>query len=218
MEKVQGVSLYDTWDIMGYIVKKELTRTVANWVDQISRLKFDKIGSLYCRQRAGQMEFYMGPTLHDRLYKGDRLLYDVPRGPFDPLRAYFDAVLESTERHMNDPRHSTRHEFEAAMQAEALSDSDDGSSDSSKQGGQKSEEEIQAQADDKDRRHERRYGLTKDDIDWLPDELRTYRALLPKLCPLLSTSEQMTAMLMHPDISTTNMLVNESGAPVALID
>lgn len=218
MEKVKGVSLYDTWDTMGYTTKQELTRTVANWVDQFSRLKFDKIGSLYCRQRAGQMEFYMGYTLHSRLYEGDRLLYDVPRGPFESLRTYFDAVLESTERHFNDPKHSARHELEDAMHAEASSSSNDGSSDGSHEAGQKSEEEILAQADNKDRRSERRFGVTKNDLEWLPDELRTYRDLLPKMCPLHPTSEPMTTMLMHPDISTANIFVNESGAPVALID
>lgn len=218
MEKVKGVSLHDTWDTLGYSMKQGLARTIANWVDQISRLKFDKIGSLYCRQRAGQMEFYMGSTLHGRLYEGDRLLYDVPRGPFESLHTYFDAVLESTERHFNDPKHSARHELEAAMHAEASSSSDDGSTDSSQEAGQKSEEEILAQADNKDRRSERRYGITKNDLEWLPDELRTYRQLLPKLSPLLSTSEPMTTMLMHPDLSTTNIFVNESGAPVALID
>lgn len=218
MEKVKGVALYDTWDTMGYTTKQELTRTVASWVDQFSRLEFNKIGSLYCRQRAGQMEFYMGYTLHSRLYEGDKLLYDVPRGPFESLRTYLDAVLESTERHFNDPKHSARHELEDVMHAEASSISDDGSSDGSQEAGQKSEEEILAQADNKDRRSERRFGVTKNDLEWLPDELRTYRDLLPKMCPLHSTSEPMTTMLMHPDISTANILVNESGAPVALID
>lgn len=215
MEKVKSVSLYDTWDTMGYTTKQELTKTVAGWVDQFSRLKFDKIGSLYCRQRAGQMEFYMGFTLHSRLYEGDRLLYDVPRGPFESLRTYFDAVLELTERHFNDPKHSARHELEDAMHAEASSSSDD---DSSQEADQQSEEEMLAQADKKDRRSERRFGIKKNDLEWLPDELRTYRVLLPKLCPVLSTSEPMTTKLMHPDISTANIFVDEAGAPVALID
>ena len=218
MEKVKGIPLDDTWDTMAYSTKKVVAKTVANWVNQISRHKFDRIGSLYCRQRADQMEFYMGPTLQSQLYEGDRLLYDIHRGPFDSIQSYFDAVLESTERHMNDPKHSARHKLEVATHDGASSVSDDDSSDSSEQGEGRSEEDILFQADDKDRRNERWYGVTKGDLDMLPDELRTYRELLPKLCPLFSPPEPMTTMLMHPDLSTPNIFVNESGAPVALID
>ena len=218
VEKVKGISLWDTWDTMGYSTKKVIAKTVANWVNQISRHKFDKIGSLYCRQRAGQLEFYMGPTLHNRLYEGDRLLYDIPRGPFESIQSYFDAVLESTERHLNDPKHSARHKLEAAMHDGASQDSDDESSDGSEQGEGRSEEDILLQADERDRRNERRYGVTMRDLDILPEELRTYRDLLPKICPLLYPPEPMTTMLMHPDLSTPNIFVNESGAPAAVID
>ncbi len=221
MEKVKGISLHDTWDTMGYSTKQELIRIIASWMDQLSRLKFNKIGSLYCRQKAGQMEFYLGPTLHHRLYEGDRLLHDIPRGPFESLHAYYDAVLDSTERYVNDPRHSARHKLEAEMHDEESSASDDESSDSSQQDVQKSEEEILAKlakADKEDRRNEHYFGVTDVDLDWLPDELRIYRDLLPKLCPLSPTLEPMITMLTHPDLSSPNIFVNESGAPVALID
>ena len=218
MEKVKGISLYDTWDTLEYSTKKELAKTAANWVNQISKHKFDKIGSLYFRQTASQMQFYMGPTLQSRLYEGDRLLYDVPRGPFNSLCDYFDAVIESTERHMNDPKHLVRHKLEAAKHDESSPVSDDDSSDDSEHDVGRSEEDILIQADERDRRNERRYGVTKGDLDWLPEELRTYRDLLPRLCPLLPDSKLFTTMLMHPDISTTNMFVDESGAAVALID
>ncbi|KAL9067124.1 MAG: hypothetical protein Q9161_007116 [Pseudevernia consocians] len=218
MEKVEGISLYDVWDTMGYSTKQELTRTVANWMDQLSRLKFNKMGSLYCRLTARQMEFYMGPTLHSRLYEGDRLLHDIPRGPFESLHAFCDAVLDSTERHINDPRHSARHVLEATMSDEEPSGSEDESSNSCLQDGQKSEEEILAQADEEDRRNERDYGVTDVDLSWLPEELRTYRGLLTKLCSSLPTSETMITRLTHPDLSTPNIFVNESGVPVALID
>lgn len=216
MEKVKGVSLYDVWDTMGYNTKQELTKVVAKWMDQLSRLKFNTTGSLYCRLRAHQMEFYMGPTLHSRLYEGDRLLHDIRRGPFESLHALYDAVLDATERHINDPRHSARLALEAAMSDEEPSSSEDGSSDNPQQAGQKSEEEILDEADEEDRRNERHYGVTEVDLSWLPEELRTYRNLLPKLCP--STPEPMITMLTHPDLSTPNIFVNESGAPVALID
>ena len=218
MEKVKGISLYDAWDTMGYSTKQDLARTIAAWMDQLSRLKFDQIGSLYCRLRAGQMEFYMGPTLHSRLYEGDRLLHDVPRGPFESLHALCDAVLDSTERHINDLRHGARHALEKAMPYEDMSSSEDGSSSGSEQDGQKSEEEILAQADEEDRRNERDYGVTEVDLLWIPEELRIYRDLLPKLCPFPPIPEPMVTMLTHPDLSTPNIFVDHSGAPVALID
>ena len=164
------------------------------------------------------MEFYMGHTLHSRLYEGDRLLHDTPRGPFESLNALCDAVLDSTERHINDLRHSARHALETGMPDEESSSSEDGSSDSPQQDGQKSEEEFLAQADEEDRRNERDYGVTEVDLSWLPGELQTYRDLLPTLCLFPPTSEPMITMLTHPDLSTPNIFVNESGAPVALID
>ena len=218
MEKIQGVSLYEVWDTIGYSTKQELTKTVANWMDQLSRFEFNKIGSLYCRLSARQMEFYMGPTLHSRLYEGDRLLHGNPRGPFESLHALYDAVLESTERHVSDPRHSARHAQEATMLEEGASDSEDESSISSGQAGYKSEEQILAQADEEDRRNERHYGVTDVDLSWLPEELGIYRDLLSKLCLVPPASETMTTMLTHPDLSTPNIFVNESGALVALID
>ena len=218
MEKVQGKMLYESWDTMEYQAKEKLTKTVAKWMDQLSRHEFSKIGSLYCRQRAGRMEFYMGPALHSRLYEGDRLLQDVFRGPFDSLQAFYDAILDSTERHVNDPRHSARHERDAALREKGLPLSEDDLSDESEHGAQKSEKEILAHADDKDRRNERQGGVQEMDLEWLPDELAIFRELLPKLCPLPSASEPMTTVLTHPDLSSPNIFVDDSGAPVALID
>lgn len=218
MEKVKGVSLYHVWDTMGYSTKQELTRTIAYWMDQLSRLRFNKIGSLYCRPRACQMEFYMGPTLHSRLHEGDRLLHDIHRGPFESLHAFYDAVLDLTARHINDPEHSARHALRAAMPDEEPSSSEDESSDSPRQKCQKSEEEILAQAEEEDRRNERHYDITEDDLLWLPEGLQTYRDLLPRLCACPPTSDPMTTMLTHPDLSTLNIFVNESGALVTLID
>lgn len=215
MEKVNGTMLWNVWDTMDYSTKQELNRVVANWMDQLSRLKFNQIGSLYSRISTCQMEFYMGPTIHRRLYEGDRLLQDIPRGPFRSFHALCDAILDSTERHVNDPRHSARHALEAAMPP---SSSEDRASDCSQQEGQKSEEKILVQADEFDRLNERDYGVSKVDLSWLGDVLRTYRHLLPKLCPIPPTSEPMSTMLTHPDLSTPNIFVNESGAPVALID
>lgn len=219
MEKVNGVSLDDAWDTMGYNTKQKLTRTIADSMDQISRLEFHKIGSLYCRPRDCQTDFYLGPTLHSRLYEGDRLLHDIDRGPFESLHALCDAVLDSTQRHITDPKHGARHALEAATPDEDSSSlEEDESSDASLQDGQKSEEEILARANEEDRRNERDYGVTEVDLSWLPEELRIYRELLSKLCPLPPKSEPMITILTHPDLSTPNIFVDESGAPVALID
>ncbi|KAF2140778.1 uncharacterized protein K452DRAFT_273585, partial [Aplosporella prunicola CBS 121167] len=47
MEKVQGTTYADAQSKMTFEAKVELHKTVADWVDQLSRIQFDTMGSLY---------------------------------------------------------------------------------------------------------------------------------------------------------------------------
>lgn len=82
MEKVQGTPLNDVWHTMEFDAKQCLTRKIASWMAELSQITFSKIGSIFMRYRQSQMEFYIGPTIHERLFEGDRRLCEIDRGPF----------------------------------------------------------------------------------------------------------------------------------------
>lgn len=48
MEKIEGRSFREFENFLTFESKRQLARTVADWLDQLSRLTFDEIWSLYC--------------------------------------------------------------------------------------------------------------------------------------------------------------------------
>lgn len=221
MEKVQGTPLYNVWDTMEFDAKQALTRKIASWMAELSRFKFSKIGSIFMRYRQLQMEFYIGPTIHERLFEHDRIWHKIDRGPFQSVQALYDAILELAERHYNDPRHTARHTLEDSMTRESDAHEELSIPDVTRDTHQlraDTEEAILAQADAEDQANERLYGVSKHTLSFLPEDLRNYRTLLPQLCALLPASDSLVTMLTHPDLSQPNIFVDEAGVPVALID
>ncbi|MCJ1456985.1 Phosphotransferase enzyme [Mycoblastus sanguinarius] len=225
MEKVKGRVLEEVWDSLGYKAKENITIQVAGWADELSRSRFNKIGSIYMRHTPTQLEFYLGPLMDYRLYEGDRLLHEVYRGPFESLQALYTSVLKVTEWHVNDPRHKSRHEMQDAFldgsKVQPLGNKPDrGLMDTSANESLQphNTEEMLAPAERVDRDSERRWGVSKSDLSWLPEDLKIYRLLLPHLCPLPHAPEIKSTMLSHPDLSMFNLFVDDSGSLVTLID
>ena len=221
MEKVQGMPLNNAWDTMEFDTKQNLTRKIASWMAELSRLKFNEIGSIFMRHRQSQTEFYVGPCIHERLFDGDRLLHEIDRGPFQSVQALYDAVLDLTERHYNDPRHKARHALKDPMSKDPDRHEEPSSPNVSRHTHQlrpDSEEAILARADAEDHENEEECRLPEHMLSQLPEELRSYRTMLPKFCASLSASEPLTTTLMHPDLLETNIFVSNDGVPVALID
>jgi hypothetical protein len=71
--------------------------------DQLARYAFNKIGSIYMRDNGSMLQFYIGLSIHCRLYEGDRLSQLIHHGPFDSLQAFCDSLLEVTEGFASDP-------------------------------------------------------------------------------------------------------------------
>lgn len=219
MEKVQGTPLHDVWDTMKFDAKHALTRKVASWMAELSRFEFSKIGSIFMRSRQHQLEFYIGPTIHERLFEHDRISHQIYRGPFQSVQALYDAILELAERHYNDPRHTARHALEDSMTRESDMDAQPSTRDLTRHHLRAdTEEAILAQADAEDQENERLYGVSKRTLSSLPECLRNYRALLSQLCALLPASDSLVTMLTHSDLSQSNILVDSAGVPIALID
>ncbi len=124
MEKVQGTPLKDVWDTMEFDTKQRLVRDIAGWMTELSRFKFNKIGSIFMRYRQRHIDFYVGPMIHELLFEGDRLLHEVDRGLFRSVQALYNVILDLTERHVNDPRRRVRHALEDTRSGESELDED----------------------------------------------------------------------------------------------
>lgn len=129
MEKFHGTPLNDVWDTMEFDTKQDLVRRIASWMAELSRFKFSKIGSIFMRYRQRYIDFYIGPTIHERLFEGDRLLHEFVRGPFRSVQALYNVILDLTERQVNDPRHRARHALEDVKPGEPELDEDPSSAD-----------------------------------------------------------------------------------------
>ena len=229
MEKVNGRPLSKIWDALKYNTKVDLTKQVAGWADQLSRHRFNKICSLYMGGDNRNSDFYIEPPIHTRLYEGDRLSQQVNRGPFESLQAFYDAILDLTQRQ---PKHKMRAALKEKVSKHVCTDVEGEKvyhairmhmnrlelKDGLPQNSQSVEETTLAQADEDDHRDEWRWGIGKSHLGFLPDDLFFYRDLLPKRCPLPPVSEPLTTMLSHPDMSMDNIFVDDAGKLVTLIN
>ena len=221
MEKVQGTPLTDAWDTMDFDSKQGLTRTIASWMAELSQLNYSKIGSIFMRYQECQMEFYIGPAIHERLFVGDLLLHEIDRGPFQSVQALYDAILDIKEKYVNDPRHGACHALRDSMSKKIDKHQEPSGPDmtcDTQQPTADSEEVILARADSEDQENQMDCGIPKGILSWPPENLSNYRIMLPTLCAMLPTSGPLTTMLTHPDMSQANILVKKLGVPVALID
>ena len=221
VEKIQGTPLNAVWDTMGFDTKQAVIGKLASWMAELSQFKFRKIGSIFMRYQQNQMEFYIGPTMHERLFVGDRLLYEVDRGPFQSVQALYASILDTAGRYFNDLRHRAGHAQEVPMSKDSdvhETLSSPGVARDTQQRRPNSEEAILAQADAEDQGNEGANGFLKHTLSRLPEKVRRYRILLPKLCAFLPASEPLTTMLTHPDLIPPNIFVDNNSVPVALID
>lgn len=221
MEKVQGTPLSKVWDNMKFDSKQSVIRKLASWMAELSRFEFSEIGSIFMRYRQSQMEFYIGPAIHERLFEGDRLLHQIDRGPFQSIQDLYNAVLDLKERQFNNPILRVRHALKSSMSKESDIHGKFPGRDISPYTHQlrpDSEEAIMARADAEDQENEEASSFSEKIISRNREELCRYRILLPKLCALLPASETLTTMLTHPDLLPPNIFVDNAGVPIALID
>ncbi|KAK0609787.1 hypothetical protein DIS24_g12263 [Lasiodiplodia hormozganensis] len=125
MEKIQGQTLCDAKETMSFESKVELHKTVADWVDQLSRITFDKMGSIYhdwSKPLSDISSYKVGPMVYDDFNYDMRLDFPIKRGPFSSIHAFYRARLDFNLAEALDPRMkkraeywSPRHEVDAAF-------------------------------------------------------------------------------------------------------
>ncbi|KAF2462064.1 hypothetical protein BDY21DRAFT_418047 [Lineolata rhizophorae] len=199
LEKIEGTSYAKKEPEMSYEARKALHLQVADWVDQISRLRFSHIGCLYRNWDPNSpeyLQFFLGPAVHgDFIYKR-RLGYPVHRGPFNNVVDYYRSHIDLTLAEMLDEE--TRKEIKM---------------DEKRLAGLKENPPPDFNIDDYDAFTE--YDAEK--LRLLPDYCLKLNSLLPHIHSHGALKELSTS-LSHWDLSRRNIIVNDEGRAVALID
>lgn len=226
MEKVGGRELHEVWSDWDYDAKLRLSETVALWTSQLLHITSDNIGSVYMRSVGEQEEFYVGQSVHC-LFSGDRRLwYDIPRGPFDNLEEFFSSrlafrirdTLDNLERVLQ--RAPEPIADYTGLPSPPISDTSmDQDSEDLDQPIQIAEEALYEQADRDDAEYYNWQEHTAEDLQQRVRRMKALRRALPKLCRRAAEEmPQFSTVLTHPDISISNIFIDDSGKPTALID
>lgn len=199
MEKINGKPMYEYWEKMDYDSKVRFTNRVAEWNTQLANVVSKKIGAIYLRYTATDLQFYVGRCVDSLLTQENRLSYDVFRGPFETPADFFASVLAVTAQDVNDLRRKNRaglmrdarYQFLDRMWTMKKPIDDD---------------EI------KDWQEKR-----EKDLDVLSNTIETLQERLPALCKLLLVTDS-SSRLSHHDLSLSNVLADKNGMPITLLD
>jgi len=226
MEKVDGRELHRVWFDWDYDEKLRLSETVALWTSQLLQITSDNIGSVYMRSVGEEEEFYVGRSVHC-LFSGDRRLwYDIPRGPFDNLEEFFSArlaffirdTLDYLETVLQEGPKSVAKRNGLPSPPRSASSMDQDSEDPNHRP-QTAEEALYEQADRDDAEYYNWQELTAEDLQQRISRMEALRQALPKLCERAAEEmPQLSTALTHPDISISNIFIDDCGKPTALID
>ena len=133
MEKIPGVPYREVVDKLSLDEKLRISRSIAEWVDQLSQYRFDVIGSFsFAPGQRNKVELgwpvlqhFMGDWRHD---------YQHERGPFHDLHSFTRAFIDCIGSEMFDPRQRLRAVIDAMRKeicklSASLDDDDDGACD-----------------------------------------------------------------------------------------
>ena len=205
MEKLPGERANTHWVDIGNENHTKITRQLATWQDQLSRIVSNQIGGAYLLWTAETMEVFIGPCVNST-FTGDRaILYNVPHGPFNSLIDYYDAILQINQHELMDPVNLLLSEDYSLLSPE-----------------QKAElglieakrEHILSSQLHKDNLENRREGPQ---AWWEPLRLPAVDALRASL-PNFVDDEPICTRLRHSDVSTCNFLIDSDGNITALLD
>lgn len=195
MEKINGRSYRDVEDDLHFDAKVKVHRQAAEWTDELSRLNFDSIGRLYHdwkRPLTDKDSYKVGPLCTSEFNSDLRLDYNVNRGPYRSLESLYHAHLNIHLSEVHDPRHRQRVEaWNEQEEREAA--------------GEKIEEEVT----------ETQHSL--ESLERIPQLCFLLQSILPTALEGKKLGPGSTT-LHHFDISKNNILVDDAGNPLALID
>ena len=206
MEKMGGEPLIRRWLDLDNATHMQITQQVANWQNELSRMTDTLIGGLYLRWTTTHLEFFIGRTVESSFYWNRRHTYDVPRGPFRCINEYYEAFLDVLLKEMFDPVYLLLNRGKLAPEQEEaleLLKSD--------------KEAILSGLDENERKDARSSGPQ---LHWDDTSLPAVRALRNAIPTINfpSPDDDPTTLLLHDDISASNLLVDAHGNITALLD
>ena len=222
MEKIAGKPISDFWDIYSHekddldmATKLQLARTVAEWVHQLSKLRFDMSGSLYIDWDSPEPRFKLGRVVEGNYFRGRRLAYKVFRGPFKDLEQIYRSEIELQLQDIRDP--AQKQYLNARLLR--IQGAEKAKSEALEKATKEGRTILKSPVGRIDWKH------VDDDDDWYFEEdfdriPRACHALLSVIPTVLSreTSQCGPTMLYHRDMSFKNVLLDDAGRAVGLVD
>ncbi|KAK8241921.1 hypothetical protein HDK77DRAFT_511099 [Phyllosticta capitalensis] len=216
MTRPEGKTYASAENELGLDAKKTFARSVADCVDQLSKLAFSDIGSLYHGPSRGFEDgnsYFVGTITEPHTTRDMRVDYELKRGPFSTLREYYSAQIEVVRLEAKDPRQEDRFDYYFPTPYRSHPE-DDVKTDNAKK-------ELLL----KSLGLPQEMPLPKEDGLWefLPAPTYTFDdlKLLPTICealqqilPLLVSSQELdpgATRIFHFNLSKNNVLVNEAG-------
>ncbi|KAF4546237.1 Aminoglycoside phosphotransferase [Lasiodiplodia theobromae] len=202
MEKVQGRTYADAAWSLSFETRTNIHRKVADWVDELSRIEFDQIGSLYhdwSKPLSDRRAYFVGP-LNEEEFKSDlRLDHKVYRGPFTSMQQLTSSRIAFPMAEALDPRMEERAKYCQAKE-KAKEDGDDTF---------KIDEDLEVISDPE---------YTLEVLKRIPG----YCMELQSILPIVFAGERIGVpghyRLAHIDIHYQNIMVDDAGNAVALLD
>ncbi len=194
MEKLPGTPLAEVWDSLALERKVHVTQCIAQWTDALSKCRFNHIGSLYYSTKGNLGGFEVGRAVALEFHRGRCLQYNIHRGPFDTAEEFYGGVLATCK-----------------ADVDFYAETADGQAILAKA--------EQNEEDPYEERHTHEDGRTYDagDMHGIPKACDALSKILPRVFPREPVSSPYT-FLCHPDLSRNNILVDDLGNPVGLVD
>lgn len=212
VEKVKGKVLYETWKEWDYEAKLRFSQLMALWTKQILQITSKRIGSIYLRSEGQDLEFFMGRLACSFVTGNRRLWYDVARGPFRSLEEYFGAYLAIYKAEAED-------QLQRALKEERRVDESVVSAGEADGPRLTAEEALYVQADKDDAEHYNWEGITPTGFEVRIEKCVCFEEALDQLCDWAAGEmPEFSTSLRHPDISASNIFIDDTGNPIALID
>ncbi|KAI9695721.1 MAG: hypothetical protein M1836_006087 [Candelina mexicana] len=214
MEKIRGTSAreyYSThrefsesdWDDSMWDRKVALVKKLADWTDEMSRLRFNKIGNIYIdwdNSSEDDVAFNIGRCMDYDFCKEKRLGFDIERGPFDSAHDYIRTQIRFQNEDVKDPRHYQLIEERSKTRLR-----------------RKEELEKRVVDDESDDEEEDMIPYEPEQLEQMPKTCDALLRLLPLAFPPHPETPS-SMMFRHGDISDNNVLVDSNGKAIALVD
>lgn len=166
---------------------------------------------------ANELVFYVGRSLDLLMLRDVRRVFHIDRGPFATTENYYSAILDATGKEIEILIEKlpveTQHDDSSSLKIDLTSFSLDSTMIKTE------EDEISRKSKAMDEENAQWRVFAPKFLDILQNAIILLQSALPQLCERSpESSGPLTTSLSHQDMSLSNIMVNDYGTPVALLD